>query len=55
MLQGVKRFALPPDFGEVKGQEHVKRAFEVAAAGGYNVFTFCTKSLVLLDPVYAWP
>jgi magnesium chelatase family protein len=35
--------AVPPeqdlDFGEVKGQQHVKRAVKVAAAGGHSILT----------------
>ena len=32
-----KQSAFPFDFSEVRGQENVKRAFEVAAAGGHNL------------------
>ncbi len=34
-------------FLEIKGQEHVKRALEVASAGGHNVFMFGTILQVL--------
>ncbi len=34
---GTGEVFVPTDFREIKGQEHVKRAMEVAAAGGHNV------------------
>lgn len=43
-------FTFDYDFDEVKGQENVKRAFEVAAAGGHNIILVgspgCGKSMM---------
>lgn len=43
-------FSFDYDFDEVKGQENVKRAFEVAAAGGHNIILVgspgCGKSMM---------
>ncbi len=36
-VEDTLNISVQTDFGEIKGQEHVKRALEVAAAGGHNV------------------
>ena len=37
------------DFSHIRGQEHVKRALEIAAAGAHNLLTFGTKCLPRLQ------
>jgi magnesium chelatase family protein len=34
---GVDELKFPVDFSEIKGQDHMKRAMEIAAAGGHNI------------------
>ena len=43
------------DFNEVKGQEHVKRAQEVAASGGHNMITLCAPPLAAFRAVLRAP
>src|SRR3712207_3740432 len=50
VLQGppaVEEGEYPVDFREIRGQEHVRRALEVAASGGHNVLMSGTKRRLL--------
>ena len=37
------------DFSEVKGQAHVKRGLEIAAAGNHNILMMCLQYAQALD------
>jgi magnesium chelatase family protein len=39
LLAGEAELVYPYDLADVRGQEHIKRALEVAAAGGHNILT----------------
>ena len=41
---------LGTDFAEIKGQEHVKRGLEIAAAGGHNAIVCGTHRLLAVRP-----
>jgi magnesium chelatase family protein len=37
------------DYAEVCGQEHAKRALEIAAAGGHNLMLLWSPTLLICD------
>ncbi len=45
--KGIKKH--DTDFSDVRGQENVKRAMEIAAAGGHNIIMLCIESTILYE------